>query len=211
MANLRRESLLWVSSLGIVLTFFLIHLIEGNKSYDLVVFLECAETTVTITSLLIACFIGFAWRWRIFAGWLVILPDLGGSWLGVITPLGGDGTLGPPLAAVLVVRQRLLSVSATLWTRKATSSSYAAEVFCDEQSGERRITYSYTSEPQLRYRDENPRHDGTAVLSCANLDRLSGRYWTDRLTRGEIALKKFSSKTNADTKDLLTMAESEIE
>ncbi len=64
----------------------------------------------------------------------------------------------------------------------------------------------------LATRDENPRLDGTALLTLREgTDRkLIGDYWTDRMTRGHIALtlrrKKF---VNSDTNEHSNVSQSE--
>ena len=58
------------------------------------------------------------------------------------------------------------------------------------------VAYSYTSQPRLSLNDRSIRHDGTAVFKIVENPKrkLVGRYWTERLTKGEIVLDYYSKK-----------------
>jgi hypothetical protein len=186
--------------------FFIAHYVEGNPPFTPGTIFTSFESAVTANALAIGVFITWAWRLRIFHGWLVVVYDLSGCWTGTIKPLSNDESESESehITAVANVRQSLFRVSVIVWTRKLQSVSFASEIYCDDDSGEQRLTYSYRADPDLSNRDANPAHEGTArliVLSGAR--RLSGKYWTDRLTRGMIELTKCSAKECSDPKTLL--------
>jgi hypothetical protein len=159
------------------------------------------ETSVTITAIITAIFATWGWKLRLFRGWLVIVPDLGGCWKGTIKLLADQGI---DHGAVANIRQTLFRISVRVWTESMKSASYAADIYTEDDSGEQRLTYSYTATPHLRGRASNPAQDGTAKLNIlARAQRLSGTYWTDRCTRGEMTLRKLSGRESGDTASLL--------
>ena len=106
---------------------------------------------MSITALAIAFFATWAWRWPLFRGWLVVVPDLNGCWVGTIAPISVIN--GGEIHTVANIRQTLFRVAIRIWTRRLKSSSYAAEVYCDEDSGEQRFVYSYVADPYLANKD----------------------------------------------------------
>ncbi len=105
-------------------------------------------------------------------------------------PIRGSGLEVEPISASLDIRQTLFSISCVTRTEQTTSRSFASAIFVDRASGEQQLTYSYSADPRLRDRDDNPRHDGTAILRVVKPSELVGTYFTDRQTRGELQFRR---------------------
>lgn len=177
----------------VLIAFFATHYLEGVHDFTLASVISSFDGAVTTTSLLGLAFGVWGWRWRVFRHWLVVMPDLSGCWIGTIRPVKE----GPQeyIPTVINVRQSLLQISVSTWTAKLKSTSFSAAVYCDDSSGEQRLTYSYTAWPYLSNREGNPAHEGTAALTIAgDATLLMGTYWTDRRTRGEVELRKYSGR-----------------
>jgi hypothetical protein len=58
------------------------------------------------------------------------------------------------------------------------------------------VAYSYTSKPRLSLNERSIPHDGTTVFKIIEKpkQKLVGRYWTERLTKGEIVLQYYSKE-----------------
>ena len=58
------------------------------------------------------------------------------------------------------------------------------------------VAYSYTSKPRLSLNERSIPHDGTALFKIIEKpkQKLVGRYWTERLTKGEIVLEHHSKE-----------------
>jgi len=196
MTPLRREWLIWGLVIAVALTLFIVYRLERPEHITPISVFVIIESTVTVMGIVYALFIGFAWHYRFFKGWLVRVPDVRGTWKGSILPLDASGTSLASVPCQLVIRQKLFSISCVLHTRGARSQSFAGNAFVDEDSGEERLVYAYRGIPRLADRRTNPSHEGTAVLVLKERDRLAGTYFTDRCTRGEIALILVSRKTN---------------
>jgi hypothetical protein len=201
MRQVKREGAVSLAVVLVALVLYSVYRIEQPTNLDAVAIFQLLETTVTVVGLLAAMFLTVGWRWPIFQGWLVCVPDLTGTWRGVLVPLvtkHGAVTAGDRIPVTILVRQSSFDVRVTLHTAGMDSRSYSGEVFADEESGEQRLTYSYTTDPSLATRESNPRHDGTALLSLRSSGsrELEGHYWTDRLTRGEIHVSFVGRKLN---------------
>lgn len=191
---LKREALLWTVVLLVVATGSIVYLVERPTELNPVSVFVLVETTVTIVGLIYLAFASFAWHWALFRGWLVRVPDLRGTWRGSVTPLALAGA-DPPIAATLLIRQSLFTISCTMYTSAMKSQSFSGSAFLDNVTNDTKLVYSYSSDPMLSERETNPRHDGTAILEleAAAVTTLKGRYFTDRCTRGEMELA-FASK-----------------
>ena len=132
----------------------------------------------------------FLWRIRWLQGWLVHRPDLRGTWKVELRsdwrdPAGGDPR--GPIAAFLCVRQSYSKLSMRLLTAESSSELAGSEIV-QAADGTFQIAAVYRNEPRLIVREKNPIHYGAILLVVRGTppDSLSGHYWTDRKTRGEI-------------------------
>jgi len=180
---------MWTIVVGVGISAALVYALERPERLAAVTIFQLTETVVTVDALFVAIFVKYAWRWPVFTRWLVRIPILPRTWHGTITPIRpANDTTFTPIAATLEIRQTLFDVSCLMRTEETTSRSFAASVFVDGDSGEQRLSYSYSADPNLRMREGNPRHDGTALMTIETgpAPTLTGAYWTDRLTHGEL-------------------------
>jgi hypothetical protein len=184
--NLRGEVFLWVNvSLVAALWAGAIVLFSPTPKigWHAVKLLPEVVTSYGVIALL---FSKIAWRWRIFAGWLVPFPDLQGTWRGNITPAATD--TGGPIPAILIIRQDFSAIRCTIFTAESVSNSITAGFEPIEETEGVRLTYVYFNRPRVVVRDRSAMHDGAASLSYspAPSKELSGEYWTSRKTTGEL-------------------------
>ena len=114
--------------------------------------------------------------------------DIRGTWKGELESFWIDETTGtrPAVKTVyLVVHQTASTVRASLLTDESSSVSRMGRV---ERGDESCLVYSYTNEPDQRYREGSPIHHGSASLRIVGNPpgRLAGSYWTSRQTIGEL-------------------------
>ncbi|EIN9983231.1 hypothetical protein R6233_001459 [Vibrio parahaemolyticus] len=164
-------------------------------------FLGLVPKVVTVDLLLIAIFVKWGWKLKCFRGWLVPFPNLNGTWTGEIHSLWEDPKTGqrpPPIPAMLTINQSFFHISCVMHTGEMRSYSYSEGFMIDPDRQIKQLAYSYASKPRLSVSKRSVPHDGTGVLQIIEKPnfKLVGRYWTERLTIGEIALEFF-------TKDIL--------
>ena len=166
----------------------------GASVTDIKSALKLAYKTIPIIILIWAVFASFAWRWRIFKGWLVPFPDLDGTWQGTIqtTWKDAEGNIPGPIPVILTIKQSFGRVSCVMRTAEMSSWSYLADFWLDTDEQIRKLGYSYTSSPGLKVQERSVAHDGTMVLEIIGdpVTKLKGLYWTTRKSTGEVVLTK---------------------
>jgi hypothetical protein len=154
--------------------------------------LKTAYKTIPIILILWLGFTAYAWRWRVFRGWLVPFPDLDGTWQGSIQTTWKDANGATPgaIPVILTIKQSFGRVSCVMRTSEMSSWSYLADFWLDTDEQIRKLGYCYTSSPSLTVAERSQPHDGTMVLEIIGgpVKRLKGIYWTTRKTTGEVTL-----------------------
>ncbi|MFZ4965898.1 hypothetical protein ACL9RJ_16710 [Pseudomonas sp. Mn2068] len=154
---------------------------------------------VSIDLLVIAAFVKWGWKLKIFRGWLVPFPNLNGSWVGFIysdwrNPETGVKPL--PIPVMLTVNQSFFHISFMMRTSEMESSSYSEGFLIDPDRQIKSVAYMFTSKPRLSLNERSIPHDGAAVFQIIEKpkQKLVGRYWTERLTKGEMVLQHHSKE-----------------
>lgn len=193
-----KNSLYLLVGISAVAWFSLAYL-NGLDLSKLIDFFGLVPKVVSIDLLVVAVFVKWGWKLRLFRGWLVPFPDLNGSWVGHIysdwkNPETGEKP--PPIPVMLTVKQSFFHISCMMRTSEMESSSYSEGFLIDSDRQKKNVAYSYSSKPRLSLNERSVPHDGTAVFNIIETPgrKLVGRYWTERLTRGEIVLKYHSEE-----------------
>ena len=138
------------------------------------------------------------WRWRMFRGWLVDLPDLNGKWLGVARSNYVDPSSDEPNGEIQVMMEitqtfTSICVGFTALTLTSTSDSITARFVTDPEAKRCRLVYTYLNEPGALAEDLDM-HFGTAILNIRGEppSEMEGSYMTARnqQTRGTLKLKR---------------------
>src|SRR5262249_20094759 len=129
--------------------------------------------------------------------WFVDRPYLKGTWKGVLESSYVDPATQQkvaPIEVYLVVRQTFSAVHLRLITRESASESLANNIPKGEDDGYT-VASVYRNTPQLSARDRSAIHHGAIIIRVEGdpVTSLTGEYWTDRLTRGEL---RFLEKSN---------------
>lgn len=166
-------------------------------------FFGLVPKVVSFDLIVIAIFVKWGWKLRIFRGWLVPFPDLSGTWTGYIYSDWRDPQTGqkpPPIPVMLTVSQSFSHASYLMRTSEMESSSYSEGFLIDPDRQIKKLAYSYTSKPRLSLSERSTPHDGSAVFQIIEKPKLklAGRYWTERLTKGEIVLEYYSKELLED-------------
>lgn len=157
-------------------------------------FFGLVPKVVSIDILVVAIFVKWGGKLKIFRGWLVPFPNLSGTWIGYIYSDWKNPETGKkpaPIPVMLTVNQSFFHVSCVMRTGEMESNSYSEGFLIDSDRQIKRLAYSYTSKPRLSLSERSIPHDGAAVFQIIEKPKLklNGRYWTERLTKGEIKLE----------------------
>lgn len=138
-------------------------------------------------------FKAYLWKYRLFTGWLVYVPDLNGKWSGHISSNWIDPKTKKPIPTISVeatIKQTLTTLTIDMETEEMISKSVSADPCPDTHRGVCELSYIYESVPKATVRERSQIHYGAAQLNTNGRDRLRGNYWTDRETTGTISLKR---------------------
>jgi hypothetical protein len=169
------------------------------STVDLWAVVKSVPTAISIYAVIALVFTQWVWRWKIFQGWLIKIPDLQGTWRGKLKSDWIDPATQQaiaPIPVVLVIRQTFSTISCALMTKESSSYSTTAAINLAPDNKDLYLTYNYTNRPKATIRDRSAIHDGASILKIIKRPTrmLEGEYWTSRKTRGEIILN-FESKS----------------
>ena len=153
---------------------------------------------VGLLMIVIGAFDRFLWRLSILQGWLVTKPNISGTWKAEfqsdwIDPSTGD--ISTPSIAYMAIRQTYSDIRLRLMTEESFSVIISATLIQLPDSSYR-LSAVYRNEPKILVRDRSPIHNGSLLLNIPDKlpAQISGHYWTDRQTRGEIILNSHQKK-----------------
>ena len=86
--------------------------------------------------------------------------------------------------STIKIKQTFLHVAVILTTNESSSASVTASI--ETIHNEKQLVYIYLNNPKAEIQDRSTIHYGTAMLSVENPSRLTGNYYTGRLTRGSM-------------------------
>ena len=147
------------------------------------------STGISATAIITVLFVSWAWKWRIFRGWLVPIPNLNGKWEGRIfyKEEGEDKSR----KVSVDIKQTFLYIVVRFCSKESKSLSFCGSFNIDEKRGIRQLIYSYQNDPYSIIRERSAVHFGTTKLDISpDNSVLEGEYWTSRKTLGSITLKK---------------------
>ncbi len=157
---------------------------------------------------LVTLFEKWAWRWKALRPWFVSKPDLNGTYKGHFTPVANEAAAKESLEMFITIHQTLSTQCIRLFTSESRSLSLAS---CLEEASDDhwRLMYTYENVPNPAVRQRSPIHFGGVILNVDDRDyrSLSGSYWTDRQTQGELALVRISRDRARSFKEATEIAD----
>lgn len=149
------------------------------------------------------------WLWRL--PWLQLIPgvplSVRGTWKGTLESswIDASGQQIAPKDAYLVVRQTFGQVHVTLLTNESKSESSLAGV--TKTDGLSVLHYLFFNKPKMKHETISRMHHGSTTLEISGKParRLTGRYWTDRDTRGELDFNQRNKKIADDYDEAVSL------
>lgn len=150
-------------------------------------------TAVTVTGIFLLLYDTLLWRPYAVRRWIAQLPDLQGVWKVTIMPVKLEEQSQQSPDSVIGYAQfdqTASSLNMTLYTEDSRSTTIAYAIR-KMQHNQFRLVIVYQNRPRVKERDrEGTIHDGAAVYEFRGYspEEVSGEYWTEKPTRGEIKL-----------------------
>lgn len=144
-----------------------------------------AGEAIAISVIIMAAFEKFVWKWKPINKLTGSMPILAHHYTGTITSAFDYKERD----ADLIIKQSFLDISIVLKTGESRSTSLIASIIHINEDPE--LIYHYINEPREDLKSGSPMHYGTAVLKIRNTEMITGNYYTDRKTKGNM---KFSKK-----------------
>lgn len=193
MKNIKTKAFLWILVALSIITFVVLHKFNGVENIEIKEVFGMISKIITIDSLVILIFSKYLWKYKIFKNWLVLIPDLSGTWKGYIYSSWEDPLTGKKpdrIPVILTINQSLFNISCVMRTSEMKSHSFICNFIIDGENQVRRLAYMYDSIPKQNVKDRSPQHFGSAVYDLIENDKkLLGEYWTGRKTTGSIELE----------------------
>lgn len=173
----------------------------GHPDLTLLRFLSIA---ILIVTLLLALWNSVLWHLKPIQHLNGVDRDLRGTWEADLESFWinpATGTRLPTKTVYVVIRQTSSSISVTLISNESRSKSSTARLVVED--GSFTLHYLYTNEPSQVHRDHSPIHHGSGVLAVVGLPakRITGAYWTDRDSKGNLTLNRRVSRLGDDFED----------
>lgn len=150
---------------------------------------DIITTSISVTAFLVTSFVLWAWKWKIFQGWLVPFPNLNGKWKGNIKYIFEGKEFTRKIE--VTIKQTFISIIVKFNTKESHSVNFCGSFNIDNKRDVKQLIYSYQNEPGANFRDRSPVHFGTTRLDISHdCTSMTGEYWTSRKTTGSISLKK---------------------
>ena len=193
MRHLRVRHFAYVAFVLFAACFLIVAFATGRQTTDVWTALRTAYQTIPLLLALWLAFVWWAWKWRVFLGWLVPFPCLDGTWQGHIQTTWKNPTTGEipgPIPVILTIKQSFVRISCVMRTAEMTSRSHFSDFWIDNDDQVRKLAYCYTSVPSIALRGRSQVHEGAMTLELVGdpVSRLHGTYWTARKTTGEVTL-----------------------
>lgn len=140
-------------------------------------------------------------------------PHLWGTWKVELQPsahaLIPEGGNRGPIPGVMVIEQTFWTTAVQFYTRESGSSSISAAIVNKTDSKQTKsLLFTYTNNARQAHSHRSYQHSGTCRLDVTGTtpSSLSGTYWTDRITAGDMTLSLLDRKDDRPRADALNAA-----
>jgi hypothetical protein len=183
--------------LFLVILIFFVFISNNQESINLLNIIYQVPKAIAVYA--IGGFIFTRWLWKcdFWKGWLIKIPNIQGTWKGRLesTWINTETKLGiDAIPMFLVIKQNFNKIECSVLTKESSSYSLSADI--QHIHGNLQLSYAYTNIPKTTFRDKSKIHNGAALLKIIDNPKrkLSGAYWTDIKTGGDIHVEFFSKE-----------------
>lgn len=140
-------------------------------------------------------------------------PHLWGTWkvelqssAQSVIPQGGNQG---PITGAMVIEQTFWTTAVQFYTRESGSSSISADIVNKTESKQAKfLLFTYVNTVRQAHSHRSHQHSGTCRLDVTGTSpsSLSGTYWTDRVTAGDLTLTLVDRKDDRPRENALKAA-----
>lgn len=208
MKKIKTKTFLYVILIISFGIFYALYLLTTPKPSDLIGFAKLIPKVISIDLVIFLIFQKWLWKLSIFKNWLVPFQNLNGTWKGFIHTNWINPETGKkpePIPVILTIHQSFSKISCVMRTKEMVSHSYISDFIIEKESQINRLSYSYISNPNQTVRERSVVHNGTMLFDIidSGVKKLSGQYWTERQTTGQVKLEFWKKKKLQDYPDEL--------
>lgn len=151
-------------------------------------------TIISIISFFWVFYISYGWKWPIIK-YIVYQENINGTWYGKYTSKDFTSNEVYKGKIAVVIRQSFLRIDVTSLTNKFINYSFGEAFTHDSKNKSNQLIYLY-SQSEFKPTDDNIRKGTSELMLQVNLDEklLFGDFWTNHNSKGNLNLKKVSSK-----------------
>ena len=154
------------------------------------------------------------WLWKIpGVSRITGRPHLWGTWrvdlqpsARAVIPKGGNKG---PIPGVMVIEQTFWTTAVQFYTSESGSSSISTAIVNKTDSKRAKsLLFTYINNAKQAHSHRSHQHSGTCRLDVTGTEpaSLSGTYWTDRITAGDMTLTLIDRKDDRPREDALAAA-----
>lgn len=199
--SLYNKALFYFSVIAYIAVLSLEHQYSAMSIY------KSAPTVLILLNAAVFVFDRWLWKIPLLYPWFVPNPNLNGTFKGMLESSWVDPTTGttkPLIDTFAVVRQTAFTIHIRLYTVESESVSLASS-FVKSDDGRQDLMFTYLNEPKQSKRSQSPIHYGGIRLKISHdHHQLTGIYWTDRKTVGDVEFTRISRNTNSHSFDECT-------
>lgn len=140
----------------------------------------------TVTAVTVLCVLYIQWLWRINP--LEKTPRLKKFYKGTLVSTFDKSSR----VIEISIKQTLLSVRVYVLTHESSSRSITSNIY--EDHGQMFLSYGFINVPKATARDKSEIHYGMCMLNVDDPKALTGQYFTDRNTTGDMELRTVKKK-----------------
>lgn len=141
-----------------------------------------AGEAIGAATLFMICLNKWGWKWKSFHWLTGGMPILSKKYKGTITFIW-DGK-EQKRESEISIEQTFLAVTVKLGSSESSSNTVTATI--ETINSEKQLIYTYLNTPRAELQNRSSIHYGTAMLRIDNPERITGNYYTSRLSRGSM-------------------------
>ncbi len=198
---MKKEELKLIIAISILMAILIaaVFMILTAKEFSFINGFRALSVGISSTTVLWTLY--FSWGWKIWGlNKLFYRPNLNGTWSGKLKSDWKDAQ-GEPIGDIefyIVIRQNFLSIHFMTFTDSFIGTSYSETISLNKEKGLKNLAYLYRKDTSQE--DDEFLQEGATELRLieGKLNRLEGKYWSNRKTNGKIFVS-FLSKDKVDS------------